>query len=268
MDVNNQFVDPKTLIGLTVDAMDDSGCWYHAVINRLLLKGGNEMDELRLGYPPRLYEEVSGVLVRFSNNQNRTAWIDVDSDKLAMVGRFSARTTDDEENDRDLAELDGKLKPKRIGGALLQSVVPSNQKNLCRLPYFGTCALSNLGNTCYINVSIQCLSYIPFLRSYLVSDQFLVNGDINRNNPLGTGGAIVDALSELVQVMWSGKHGVIAPREFRSQLAKVRNQYAGLNQQDAQVKVLVRTKHIFHYFKDLYLLIFSVITAGISELSA
>ena len=115
------------------------------------------------------------------------------------------------------------------------SAIPSNQKIQCTLPYFGACALTNLGNTCYINVSIQCLSYIPFLRSCIVSNQFIKNGDINRNNPLGSGGVSVDALSDLLQNMWSGKQGVIAPKEFRSQLVKVRNQYAGSNQQDAQV---------------------------------
>ena len=238
LDVNNQFIDPKTLIGLTVDAMDDSGCWYPAIINRLLMKGGKEMDELRLGYPPRLYEEVASVFVRFSHNPNRTAWIDVDSDKIAIVDRFSARTTDDNENDQASDELDGKPKPKRIGGALM-SAIPNNQKVPCKLPYFGACALSNLGNTCYMNVSIQCLSYLPFLRSYLVSNQFIKNGDVNRNNPLGSGGVMVDALSELLKVMWSGKQGVIAPKEFRSQLVKVRYQYAGSNQQDAQVRAYV-----------------------------
>jgi hypothetical protein len=52
LDINNQLIDPKALIGLTVDAMDDSGRWYPAVINRLLMKEGKEMDEHRLGYPP------------------------------------------------------------------------------------------------------------------------------------------------------------------------------------------------------------------------
>lgn len=243
LDINNQLVDPKTLIGLTVDAMDDSGCWYHATINKLALKGGKEMDELRLGYPPRLYEEVAAVLVRFTYNSSRTAWIDVDSDKLAVRGRFSATATDGDDNDRDSDELDRKPKQKRMGGAL-SSVINNSEKVVCKFPYFGACALSNLGNTCYLNVSIQCLSYIPFLRSYLLSNQFLINGDINRNNPLGTGGVLVDALSELLKALWSGKHGVIAPKEFRSQLVKVRYQYTGSNQQDAQVGTFVMTGYM------------------------
>ena len=235
LDINNQLIDPKSLIGLTVDAMDDSGCWYSAVVNRLLMKGGKEMDELRLGYPPRLYEEVASVYVRFSHSSSRAAWIDVESDKIAIVERFSTRANDDIDNDQDSEDVDGKLKSKRNGGALL-SAKSNNPKVQCTLPYFGACALTNLGNTCYINVSIQCISYLPFLRSYIVSNQFMKNGDINRCNPLGSGGIIVDALSELLQVMWKGKQGVIAPKEFRSQLVKVRNQYASSNQQDAQVR--------------------------------
>jgi hypothetical protein len=235
LDINGQLVDPKTLIGLIVDALDESGCWYHAIINRLILKGGKEIEEVKLGYPPILYEEVETVSIRFCNISNRSALINVDSDKLAIADRFSGSPTDDEDYEYDTSGNQGKVKNKRMGSTLLQSVIPTNQKVPCKLPYFGACALSNLGNTCYMNVSIQCLSYIPFLRSYLVSDQFIINDDVNRTNPLGTGGVIVDAFSDLLQKIWSGKYGVLAPKEFRTQLVKVRYQYSGLNQQDAQV---------------------------------
>ena len=39
-------------------------------------------------------------------------------------------------------------------------------------PRFGMAGLLNLWNTCYMNSSVQCLSFIPELRSYLTSDDF------------------------------------------------------------------------------------------------
>ncbi|KAL7433527.1 hypothetical protein ACHAXH_002064, partial [Discostella pseudostelligera] len=105
---------------------------------------------------------------------------------------------------------------------------------MCLFPTYGACGLINLGNTCYANSGWQCLSYLPLLRSYLLSGQYLINGDLNRDNPLGTGGKILEDFSELLRLMWSGKYGARAPQKFRASLAKCRSQYCGTDQQDAQ----------------------------------
>ncbi len=62
----------------------------------------------------------------------------------------------------------------------------------------------------------------------------MINGDLNRDNPLGTGGKILEEFSEMLRIMWSGKYGARAPLKFRASLAKVRSQYCGTDQQDAQ----------------------------------
>ena len=54
----------------------------------------------------------------------------------------------------------------------------------------GACGLVNLGNTCYMNTAIQCLSCAPLLRSYLLSDAYVA--ELNRSNPLGTEGLIAE----------------------------------------------------------------------------
>ena len=42
----------------------------------------------------------------------------------------------------------------------------------------GACGLVNLGNTCFLNTALQCLSHTPLFRAYLLSNRFLL--DVNR----------------------------------------------------------------------------------------
>ena len=105
---------------------------------------------------------------------------------------------------------------------------------MCTFPGYGACGLTNLGNTCYANSALQCIIYLPLLRSYLLSGQYKTRGDLNRDNPLGTGGKVLEEFVDLLRSMWSAKRGSMAPGRFRAQLGRARSQYAGGDQQDAQ----------------------------------
>jgi ubiquitin carboxyl-terminal hydrolase 8 len=104
----------------------------------------------------------------------------------------------------------------------------------CTLPGYGACGLSNLGNSCYMNSAIQCMSYLPLLRSYLLGTLYRTNGDLNRDNPLGTGGKLLEEFAELLRSMWSAKLAEKSPNRFRLHLGKSNEQFACADQQDAQ----------------------------------
>uniref|UniRef100_A0A6G1SB64 Ubiquitin carboxyl-terminal hydrolase n=1 Tax=Aceria tosichella TaxID=561515 RepID=A0A6G1SB64_9ACAR len=96
----------------------------------------------------------------------------------------------------------------------------------------GLCGLSNMGNTCFMNAALQCLSNTPPLTNYILTDKFV--DDINTNNPLGMHGEIARTYAELIKVIWSGNHTSFLPREFKCAVSRFAPQFTGFAQQDCQ----------------------------------
>ena len=95
----------------------------------------------------------------------------------------------------------------------------------------GLCGSHNLGNTCFMNSSIACLSNCIELTYYFLSGEY--KKDINRENKLGMGGALAESWADLLQDYWVGSSHVGNPSDLKSAFGKKIKRFSGYNQQDS-----------------------------------
>lgn len=98
-------------------------------------------------------------------------------------------------------------------------------------PAPGSVGLHNLGNSCFLNSTVQCLNHIEPLTQFFVLERY--SKDLNKRNPLGSGGNVAVAYASLLKKMWAGQHSVIVPRMLKQTVANFAPQFDNSYQHDS-----------------------------------
>ncbi|KQJ85733.1 ubiquitin carboxyl-terminal hydrolase 8 [Brachypodium distachyon] len=106
-----------------------------------------------------------------------------------------------------------------------------SSSGICKQVGSGLTGLDNLGNTCFMNSSVQCLAHTSKLVDYFLGDY---HKEINPHNPLGMKGELAYSFGDLLRKLWTIDRSSFSPRQFKARLARFAPQFSGFNQHDSQ----------------------------------
>mmetsp|Transcript_51877 Transcript_51877/g.151010 ORF Transcript_51877/g.151010 Transcript_51877/m.151010 type:complete len:522 (-) Transcript_51877:10-1575(-) len=150
-------------------------------------------------------------------------------------------TSDDEEDGRaepngipvieshtSSASIDGSHED---GDGLVSDSARHGCHNIVFGPQAGRVGLENLGNTCFMNTGLQCLSHLEPFAAFFLSGKY--EEEVNRSSEFGCKGELADAFADLQRSLWQGDHACYAPKNFHERLERFRPDFfEGHEQQD------------------------------------
>ena len=109
--------------------------------------------------------------------------------------------------------------------------IESFKENLNFNNNHGVCGSYNLGNTCFMNSSIACLSNCSELTEYFLTQKFI--NDINEKNVDGAKGKLAKEWYNLLNYYWNTTNIVGNPKNIKKIVGSKNRKFLGDSQQDS-----------------------------------
>lgn len=189
------------------------------------------MEPLRLGQGPEVSDFAFSQLKDWYGLAEDVAVVQCTSDnglKKTLITSTPGRTLDEliTRNPGDILYIDGRRvndpTQEKVYGVMSVNIVPAGCKGL-----------SNLGNTCYMNSALQCISHVNELVAYFLSGHF--EKDVNPSNPIGYGGNVARVFADLLKDLYGNSDEYrVSPFQFKATIGHYNRAFAGYFQQDSQ----------------------------------
>ena len=115
---------------------------------------------------------------------------------------------------------------------VLSDLLSMDLYSILRCNTYGRVGLYNMGNTCYFNSALQCLSNTEDLTKYFINQYFMK--EINNGSSLGSKGFISKIYYNFINEMWNEENVRIAPKEFRINFCRKTGLFLNNDEQDSQ----------------------------------
>ncbi|XP_066588706.1 ubiquitin carboxyl-terminal hydrolase 8-like [Prorops nasuta] len=146
--------------------------------------------------------------------------------------------------DRKLPQVDRSSKPQTVNDDLRQinnNVIRNTQLSWGNREermnpvhgnvYPGLTGLKNLGNSCYMNSIIQCLSNTVRLSKYFNDNMYI--DDLNRNKENANQVQVVEEVALVIKALWRGQYKSISPQDLKIAIGQYKLQFGSYEQQDS-----------------------------------
>ena len=165
--------------------------------------------------------------------------IDVEQKKIENENENKIETIEEDENINPKTQKDKEERHFSLEGAKLPlSKYTRRIFNTSLLKDYlnenssaGICGSYNLGNTCFMNSSIACISNCTELTYYFLSEQY--KKEINYDSKYGLKGKLAESWFELLYKYWVENTKTGNPKDFKDTIGEKDIRFKGYNQQDS-----------------------------------